>query len=360
MRLSKHHGLGNDFLVVLDQGSGGAVATAELARRLCDRRRGIGADGLISGRAPDTSQATATVTVTTSTGTAADRHDVAADVAPDVVPDVTMVLRNADGSRAEMSGNGIRCLAQAVLRRRGETSGIVTIATDAGLRCVTVTARDRASVSLAEVDLGPARPGPDWDGRVPAGLIDALGTAALRFETVDLGNPHLVIEAVDPAAVDLAHFGPLLEAAFPRGVNVEVVGPRAGCSDEIDVVVWERGVGLTDACGTGACASAAAASRWGLVGSDVTVHLPGGPVSVLLGPTLTLRGDVVHIADIEVDLDIGQDVGQDVGQDGHQDVEPDIGPGVVAGVEAAQVIGVPSGRGRDEDGTRDDGEDMGG
>ena len=223
---------------------------------------------------------------------------------------------------------------------RGEVSGTVTIDTDAGLRCVTIAAGDRPSVSLAEVDLGPARPGPAWARQLPAGLLAALGTSTLRAETVDVGNPHLVIEAADPAVVDLAHFGPLLEAAFPRGVNVELVGPRVGRLDELDVAVWERGVGITEACGTGACASAAAANRWGLVGRDVTVHLPGGAVAVDLGATLTLRGDVVHIADIDV---------------AEVEADDDLG----AGSDPVD-IGVPGGAGGGEDGHRDDREDTGG
>ena len=115
-----------------------------------------------------------------------------------------------------------------------------------------------------------------------------------------MGNPHLVIEAVDPGAVDLARFGPLLEASFPHGVNVELVGRHAGRPGELDVAVWERGVGITEACGTGASASAAAAHRWGLVGRNVTVNLPGGAVGVRLGDTITLSGAVVHIADIDI------------------------------------------------------------
>ena len=137
----------------------------------------------------------------------------------------------------------------------------------AGIRCVTVEPGDGTAVSMAEVDLGPARPGPPWVvDDLPTGLLRALGTSAVRAETIDLGNPHLVIEAADPAAIDLAHFGPLLEASFPRGVNVEFLRLHAGRQHEVDVAVWERGVGITDACGTGACASAAAARRWGLVG----------------------------------------------------------------------------------------------
>jgi diaminopimelate epimerase len=268
VHLTKHHGLGNDFLVVLDQG----VPSPALTRRLCDRRRGIGADGLITGRSSD-----------------------------DAAVDLTMVLHNADGSRAEMSGNGIRCLAQAVLRRRGAPVGDLRIGTDAGVRCVTVRATEDPAVCEAEVDLGMARAGPTWAAVAPAGLLSALGLDELRADSVDVGNPHLVVLAADPSRVDLARFGPVLEAAFPSGINVEFVAARPGRRDEIDVAVWERGAGITEACGTGASASALVAHRWGLVGEAVTVHLPGGTVDVRLGATITLTGPAAYVADIEVE-----------------------------------------------------------
>jgi diaminopimelate epimerase len=271
VRLSKHHGLGNDFLVLLDQGE----ASGELARRLCDRRRGIGADGLISG----------------CSGLAGVGSDA----------DVTMALFNADGSRAEMSGNGIRCLAQAVLRRRGEAAGTVRTRTDAGLRSVVVHPTADPTVCEADVDLGPARDGPAWTAEPPSGLRAALGVGALRAATVDVGNPHLVLLATAPRSIELDRFGPALERSFSGGINVEFIAAHGEGGDELDVAVWERGAGVTEACGTGASASAWVARRWGLVGDHVTVHLPGGDVGVRLGPTITLSGPAVHIADIEVE-----------------------------------------------------------
>lgn len=271
MQLSKHHGLGNDFLVSLaDIGP-----TPELARQLCDRRRGVGADGLIIGRP-----------------------------SRDPSFDVEMVLLNSDGSAAEMSGNGIRCLAQAVVRSRGATDGEVRVATAAGPRHVVVRSTERSEVCVAEVEMGRAGAGPTWAGPPPPGLDRALATEAVRVESVDLGNPHLVLLARDPRAVDLARFGAELEAQVAGGVNVEFIAVTPNRSNEIDLTVWERGAGITQACGTGACAGAHVAHRWGLVDDDVVVHLPGGDVRVLLGPSITLIGPAVFIADIEAPVSV--------------------------------------------------------
>jgi diaminopimelate epimerase len=270
VHLTKHHGLGNDFLVVL----GDVEPTPAMARLLCDRRRGVGADGLIAGQPRD-----------------------------EAGVDVRMVLHNSDGSRAAMSGNGIRCLAQAVVRARGDRAGSLTIATDAGIRTVDVVPGPDPATCLAHVDMGPARPGPAWTWPLPEGLAADTAVGHARLATVDVGNPHLVLLVDDPDAVDLARHGSALETTPPGGTNVEFIAPRAGHRDEIDLVVWERGAGRTEACGTGASAAAWAAHGWGLVGSDVIVHLPGGDVRVRLGLSITLSGPATFVARVEVDLD---------------------------------------------------------
>jgi len=264
MQLSKHHGLANDFLVVLDEVNGRAlVVDAELAVRLCDRHTGLGADGLIHGAAP------------------AAGDDV----------DVVMRLFNADGSRAEMSGNGIRCLAQALATARDVHEAVFRVGTDAGVRTVTVHESADHRGAMVSVEMGSARPGPD----VPGPLAEQLGG---RFMTVDVGNPHLVLEVPDPDTVDLETQGLWLEQQFPGGVNVEFVAPAG--PDTIAVRVWERGVGPTRACGTGACAAAHAAHAWGLVGERVRVEMPGGAAEVQLGPSITLIGPAQHVATAEV------------------------------------------------------------
>ena len=257
VRLTKHHGLGNDFLVLLDP-AGTADVDAPAARALCDRRRGVGADGvLVVGPGRDGA-------------------------------DVTMVLRNADGSRAEMSGNGIRCVGQAVALDRGVDRLDLVVATDAGLRAMAVapgpddrTAAVRVDMGVAKVDLEPS--------------LDALvGRAAL----VDLGNPHLVLPRDDLAAVEVRADGPGLEALVPGGVNVEWYRRRP--DGDLELVVWERGAGATEACGTGACAVAAADAAWNGGARTVRVHMPGGAVDVGLGEALTLTGPATFVASVEV------------------------------------------------------------
>jgi diaminopimelate epimerase len=256
--LTKHHGLGNDFLVVFHPDP--VLDLAAIARRLCDRKRGVGADGLLIGeREP---------------GYAA-----------------RMILYNADGSRAAMSGNGIRCFAQALADRRGDFSD-QRILTDAGERTVSMRATEDPWTIEARVDMGVIE-----EVGAPPGW-DAVGTHPRRpVAHVRVGNPHTVVGVDDVHAVDLAVIG----AAVPD-VNVEVVEPGPG-PYELRMRVHERGAGITEACGTGATAAAHAAHEWGLVGERVTVHLPGGDVRVAIGDTLRLSGPAVHVADCTIDDD---------------------------------------------------------
>ena len=259
MQLSKHHGAGNDFLVVTDP-EGRVDVGADLARALCDRRFGVGADGvlhLLPGR------------------------DGAA---------VAMELFNADGSRAEMSGNGIRCLAQAAVDAGMVTPPSFTVATDAGPRDVEYRAGAQDGTARVSVDMGVPALGPDQ----PQHFADR------RARTVDMGNPHLVLLGPDLAAVDVVEVGQGIQTAFPAGVNVEFVAVTPG-TDEITLRVYERGVGETLACGTGSCAAAAAAHAWGLVGTRVTVVNPGGPLEVTLDGRVRLEGPTWRVADLSVD-----------------------------------------------------------
>jgi diaminopimelate epimerase len=259
--LTKHHGLGNDFLVLLDvEGRHQGLDTERLAVRVCDRRRGVGADGLLVGTAGDADS------------------------------DVTMELRNADGSRAEMSGNGIRCLVQAVLDAGLVGADRVRVATDTGVRVVDCIDRGAAGFMRLSVDMGPASLIGE-DRRWQSGSVKATAV-------VDTGNPHLVL--LDPGieAVDVGAEGRRIQAEFPDGINVEWIWPGPG-PDELTLRVWERGVGETEACGTGSCAAAAAAHAWGRVGARVVVHNPGGDVTVDLGHTAVLTGPVARVATVE-------------------------------------------------------------
>ena len=250
MKLEKYSALGNDFLVLLDLDSRCRVDGA-LARALCHRRHGVGADGLIHATPGALGSA------------------------------CSMTLYNADGGRAEMSGNGIRCLALALVAAGVDPGSPIAVDTDAGTRRVRVLGD-----GTAQVEMGPARARPAPPCRFGTG----------RTLAVDMGNPHLVVEVVDPAKVDLDQ-----EAALLGPVNVDVVaaGPDAG---ELTRRVSERGVGETLSCGTGACAAATAARRWGLVGDVVTVHQPGGALDVATAGdgTLLLTGPATHVASVEV------------------------------------------------------------
>ncbi len=263
LHLSKHHGAGNDFLVLVDLDDRQALGPGAV-RTLCDRRLGVGADGLIR------------------------------IVAGSEGADLTMDLTNADGGTAEMSGNGMRCLAQAAVRAGLVRPPAFTVATPGGVRVVEYRVAAGAGPDWASVDMGEAHLGRAWP----------IGGVADRARLVDVGNPHLVLVVEDPAETEVAALGPALQGEFPDGVNVEfiAVGPVA---DSLVLRVWERGVGETLACGTGSVAAAAAAHDWGLVGTTVEVRNPGGTLSVELGPdAAALSGPVVFVADVDVPADL--------------------------------------------------------
>jgi diaminopimelate epimerase len=269
LTLTKLHGLGNDFLVVLDAdvppACPGLEPGPDLARRLCDRHRGIGADGLISGR-----------------------RLPGASGGPDADVVLGFELWNADGSEAEVSGNGLRCLAHAALDAGWiADGGSARVLTPAGRRRVTIRRGTAPSLTWAAVEMGEAKVRGETD-RCNVGHGQLL---------VDVGNPHLVVLGPDPATVDVASLGPALESTDPAGLNVEFVSLGPGI-DEVSMRVWERGVGETQACGSGACAAAVALYHWGRVGAAVTVHQAGGPATVEVGPDLgvTLAGPSEHVA----------------------------------------------------------------
>lgn len=238
----KYEGLGNDFLV-LDAAEWTTEAfTPELARALCDRHRGVGGDGLLW----------------------VDRAGLAGG-------SVRVVILNADGSRPEMCGNGVRCVAAWLLDRGDLTVGSrLVVESDAGPRPVVVRA-SRDGVAEVEVAMGRA---------AVAHASDSVevGGSPVAVRAVDMGNPHGVVFAPTDDTTGLVRAVTAL-AAFPKGVNVELVAPAEG---GFRVRVHERGVGWTQACGTGACAVAAAAvaeGRW-RAGEPVTVRLDGGPLVI--------------------------------------------------------------------------------
>lgn len=254
---SKYEGLGNDFLIFETEALGGSRLAPEQAVALCDRHRGIGADGLLL-------------------------LDLNAP---------SMEVINADGSVPEMCGNGLRCAALHLARRKGEATLEVTVATAAGPHsCVVVNRPGAESVavqmappSMVPSDLPLSSPTPwldhplDVDGRT------------LHFSAVSMGNPHAVtFDEVGDARVAL---GPAIQSDphFPEGVNVGFVSERDGSSMRLDVL--ERGAGWTQACGTGACAAAVAAVETGRAERDqqLSIHLPGGTLLI----TVAAPGDSV-------------------------------------------------------------------
>jgi diaminopimelate epimerase len=281
LRLTKHHGSGNDFLVLLsgfESGSGSVdpgFLSAGQVRALCDRHRGVGADGMIVGT-PGIDDA-----------------------------DLLMRLTNADGSPAEMSGNGIRCLVQAAVMAGVVKEGLVVVETAAGPRRVQFETTG-TGLGFAEVEMGEARVIAELPIEMPPVSL-AGARAVTRACAVDVGNPHVVLLRGE-LPPDLVLLGPEIERSVDGGTNVELVrvAPRNGHFPEmIELEVWERGVGITEACGTGACAAAAAAQSWGLVGSTVEVVSAGGTLLVKLGPTgVTLSGPTRSIAQVNVDPDL--------------------------------------------------------
>jgi diaminopimelate epimerase len=253
MRFAKYHGTGNDF-VMLEDLEDVLTLDQELVSTLCDRHKGIGADGVIR-------------------------------IAPSGSADFFMDYWNADGNVAEMCGNGIRCLAKYVFEKGLTTKTELSVDTRAGVKELALAVAD-GTVSSVRVDMGPpalARGKIPMIGPPDETFVDepmAAGDAKYRATAVSMGNPHLVlIGEGDPSEVDVHALGPSLQRHrdFPEQTNVEFVRVAGGA---IDVRVWERGSGETMACGTGACASLVAASTMGLLGRKATVRFPGGDLEV--------------------------------------------------------------------------------
>ena len=264
----KYHGLGNDF-IVLDRRKTGTDIDAETARVLCDRRTGIGADGVLS-------------------------------LLPSDVGFAKMVVHNADGGIAEMCGNGLRCAVKYLVDNSGEKPERIEVETGAGvLVCTPGYGRD--GVARVELSMGPARlVAPNLpSGASGQPFLDAPvpGHSGLRGSAISLGNPHLVL--LDQPLEDAGRLGPALERhpGFPDRTNVEFTRVD---EDGLTVTVWERGCGLTQACGTGACAAAVAAVLAQRLPADawLRVTLPGGDLHIRVPADLSdirLRGPVAFV-----------------------------------------------------------------
>lgn len=250
--LEKWHGAGNDFLVAV-RSSGPAHLDAATAVRWCDRHTGIGADGLIEGSFSDQG--------------------------------FSMRLHNADGSRAELSGNGLRCLVAAAVSHGLIAEGSLDVLTDAGPRRVTIALDPSGSAAWGSVDMGSVSV---KGGTLASGIIAVVG------------NPHFVVTDDGVAATELVERANELAGSLAAGANVEFVTVLD--DEHLSIRVVERGAGLTLACGTGSCAVAAVFHDLGLTGSHVTVANPGGDLDVtLLDGVATLAGPAKRIARISMD-----------------------------------------------------------
>ena len=261
LRFHKMHGLGNDFVVI--DGRAAAVALgAPQIRAIADRHRGIGCDQLIL-------------------------------LEPSAVADAKMRIFNPDGGEVEACGNATRCVTRLIgAEARIETLGGILHGVSAG--------------EGASIDMG--KPRFDWDAIPLAYAMDTRDMPVnwddlARPSAVNVGNPHVIFFVPDAYAVPLEAIGPVIETdpMFPERVNVNiatVTGPHA-----ITLRVWERGAGITLACGTGACATAVAAIRLGLVTGPVTVSLPGGELEIdwRAGEAIRMTGPATHVFTGELD-----------------------------------------------------------
>ena len=278
MRFVKLHGAGNDYIYVDARASCSDDRSRdwpEVARRVSDRHFGIGSDGLILLRDSE-------------------------------VADARMQMFNADGSEGLMCGNGIRCLVRFGLDIKALDTGrkAFDIETASGVLSVrpiwSESAMTRASVSMGAPRLAPSEIPVDAPGD-DNGVLDypvSIAGHDLRLTCVSMGNPHAVAFLEDPVEdFPLTEVGPQVERSpmFPEGVNFEIV--NVVDRSRIRVRVWERGSGITLACGTGACAVVVAARLHGLVDDEVTVELPGGELTVIWPGEgeVTMEGPVARV-----------------------------------------------------------------
>ena len=261
MHFTKMHGIGNDFVMVSCLGKDGEDLLAEAQKRavfLCDRKFGVGGDGVIA-------------------------------LLPGKSAPFEMRMFNPDGSEAEMCGNGIRCFAKFLFDRgltRGETN--IPTETGAGLLHLQVTAGPDGKAAMIKVDMGepvlvpsqvPTTLGAGGDAPAVSLPLD-LGSQTISVTAVSMGNPHAVTFVDDAKAYPIETVGPLVEShpAFPRRTNTEFI--QVLSEREINFRVWERGAAETLACGTGACGAVVACVLNGKTGRQVLVHLPGGDLDI--------------------------------------------------------------------------------
>ncbi|MCF0228618.1 MAG: diaminopimelate epimerase [Parasporobacterium sp.] len=273
MKFTKMHGLGNDYIYINelpDDPEG-------LSIRLSDRHFGIGSDGIVL-------------------------------ILPSETADFRMRIFNADGSEAKMCGNGIRCVGKYVYDNGLTDKKDLTIQTESGIKNLRLFTGGNGTVNEVSVEMGKGNVSDDLSltikgsypqaGRVPSG-IKVGGTTVVTGTPVSVGNPHFVIFVDDAEAVPLSQMGPVLEkhSSFPGGVNVEFLSKTG--PEHFRMRVWERGSGITMACGTGSCACVAAAASRGLCGfnTPVAVDLDGGTLYITVHEdmSITMKGPAASV-----------------------------------------------------------------
>jgi diaminopimelate epimerase len=283
MRFSKYHGLGNDFVVVdlrtADRETTAAIQEPAIVQAVCDRQFGIGADGVLAILPAQMDRSIA-----------------------------RMRVLNADGSEAEMCGNGIRCVVEELHAHGGVASDTMTIETGAGpLSCARVAGGVTVAMGAPRLMRGELPMTGPAQERCISQPIEAKGST-FAMTGVSMGNPHAVI-FVEPSSnlrMLAETFGSTLEhhASFPARTNIEFVHVKS--RTELEVVVWERGCGITLACGTGACATVVAAILEGHCDeeTDVKVNLIGGALAIRVLRSMTnvqMSGPALHVYDGELD-----------------------------------------------------------
>ena len=267
MRFRKYHALGNDYLV-LEPGM--VAATADLARRVCDRHRGVGADGVLV--------------------------EVAA-----VAADYGLRIVNPDGSEAETSGNGLRIFARWLHDAGRVADAPFRVRTAAGAAtCQVLDAGRRVRVAMGRACFDAARvPVTGVSGDVVDAPLGAAYPEGWRYTAVSMGNPHAVVHVPDATPALARRWGPVLERdrRFPQRTNVQFVTPLG--PDRLRLEVWERGAGYTEASGSRACAAAAASRRLGRCGPEVVVVMAGGELRVRVDDDLAVTqvGPVAFVAE---------------------------------------------------------------
>ena len=273
LRFSKMHGIGNDFVVA--DATRSSLPNAEQIRCLADRRIGVGCDQVLMAVRP-----------------------------ADPGCDLGVAIFNADGSRAGQCGNGMRCMAVFARERGLVASNEITFETPGGDVLASIEDGGSVSVRMGVPRLEPEEI-PIASPRRAASYALDIGGEEIRFAAVSMGNPHAVVQVADAAAAPVARLGAALQAHsfFPEGVNAGFAQHVSG--DHLRLRVFERGVGETRACGSGACAAVVAGRLSGDLDASVRVELPGGRLDIRWegeGEAVWMRGPTAWAFDAEIDL----------------------------------------------------------